>query len=84
MADLVTCKNEEDSLENEDTRVAQRFSHYKCMGIFLNTQGQLTPSSDTAQFQTHTRFYGCPCYLLKKEEPIKNEGARVVTRFYPL
>ena len=36
---LVTCKNEEDEIENED------FSHYKSMGIFPDAQRQLTLQS---------------------------------------
>ena len=88
MVGLVTCNNEEDQLENEGNRVgSQRFSHYKSMGIFPNAQGQLT----------HKSFVGyClisnPSKILwlsllhakNKEEPIKNEGARVVIRFSPL
>ena len=45
MADLVTCKNEEDPLENEGIRVVTMVSHYKSMGIFPNAQGQLTHKS---------------------------------------
>ena len=45
MAYLVTCKNEENPLENKGTRVVTHFSHYKSMGIFLNDQGQLTHKS---------------------------------------
>ena len=39
---LVTCKNEEDQIENEGARL---FSHYKSMGIFPDAQGQLTLQS---------------------------------------
>ena len=46
---------------------SQHFSHYKSMGIFPDAQGQVThmisPGSDPAKFRTHSRFYGCPCYL---------------------
>ena len=46
MVGLVICKNEEDSSKNEATRVVtQHFSHYKSMGIFPDTQGQLTQKS---------------------------------------
>ena len=45
MADLVTCVNEEDPLENEGTRVVTTFSHYNSMGIIPNAQGQLTHKS---------------------------------------
>ena len=37
--------NDEDSAKNEGTRVSQQFSHYKTMGTFPDTQGQLTPQS---------------------------------------
>ena len=42
MVVLVTCKNEEDPIKNEGTRV---FLHHKSMGIFPDAQGQLTPQS---------------------------------------
>ena len=42
---------------------SQHFSNYKSMGIFPDAQGQLSPWSDPAKFRTHSRFYGCPCYL---------------------
>ena len=43
-----------------------------------------SPRSDLAEFRTHPKFYGCPPYLQIKEDLIKNEGARVVTRFSPI
>ena len=39
---LVTCKNDEDQIENEGARLFTRFSHYKSMGIFPEAQGQLS------------------------------------------
>ena len=43
---------------------APHFSHYESMGIFPGAQGQLTPQLvDPAEFRTHVRFYGCPCYI---------------------
>ena len=42
---LVTCKNEEDQIENEGVRLFTRFPHYKSMGIFPDAQGQLTLQS---------------------------------------
>ena len=43
---------------------SQHFSHYKSMEIFPDAQGQLiSPWSDPAEFRTHSRFHGCPCYL---------------------
>ena len=41
-----------------------------------------SPWSDLAEFRTPPRCYGCPRYLQYEEDPIKNEGARVVTTLY--
>ena len=42
---LVTCKNEEDQIENEGARLFTRFLPNKSMGIFQDAQGQLTLQS---------------------------------------
>ena len=42
---IVTCKYEKDLIKNSLEKVATPFSHYKSMGIFSDTQGQLTPQS---------------------------------------
>ena len=42
---LVTCKNEDDSIKNDEARVVTTFSHYKSMEIFPEAQGQLTLQS---------------------------------------
>ena len=85
MADLVTCKNEEDPLKMKVLEWSQRFSHYKSIEIFPNAQEQLT----------HKSFVGyCPIsnpseilwvsfvVCKNEEDPIKNEGARVVTKLF--
>ena len=87
MADLVTCKNEEDPLENEGTRLewSQRLSHYKSMGIFPNAQGQLThkslgrycPISNPSEILWVSLL---PARMKKIQ--LKNEGARVVTTLF--
>ena len=40
---LVTCNFDDDSINNEWASMETAFSHYKSMGNFLDTQGQLTP-----------------------------------------
>ena len=40
---LVTSNFDDDSIENEPASMETAFSHYKSMGNFLDTQGQLTP-----------------------------------------
>ena len=51
---------------------SQDFSHYKSMGIFPDAHGQLTPQSLVRDFMDVL----VTCKY--KEDPIKNEGARVV------
>ena len=40
---LVTSNFDDDSIKNEQASMETPFSHYKSMGNFLDTQGQLTP-----------------------------------------
>ena len=40
---LVTSNFDDDSINNEQASMETPFSHYKSMGIFLDTQGTLTP-----------------------------------------
>ena len=42
---LVTCKNKDDSIKNEGTRVVTTFFPYKSMEIFPDAQWQLTLQS---------------------------------------
>ena len=45
MVGFVTCKNDEDPLKMKALEWSQHFTHYKSMGIFPASQGQLTPQS---------------------------------------
>ena len=63
--------------------LSQHFSHYKSMGIFPDAQGQLTHKS-LPNFEPIRDFMVVLVTCKNKEEQIKNEGARVVTRFSPL
>ena len=78
---LNTCKNEEDPVKNEALECSQDFSHYKSMGIFRLGQGQLTP-----QYLIQSELVRDIMVVLltckNKEDPIKNEGARVFTTIY--
>ena len=40
---LVTSNFDDDSIKNEQASMETAFSHYKSMGNFLDTRGQLTP-----------------------------------------
>ena len=63
---------------------SQDFSHYKSIGTFPDANGQLTPQSlvRSGRFRTRPRCYGCLITCKYEEDPIKNEGARVVTTLY--
>ena len=64
---------------------SQDFSHYKSMGIFPDAQGQLTPQSLVRSGQISNSSEMLWMSLLSgkyEEDPIKNEGARVVTTLY--
>ena len=68
------------------------FSHYKSMGIFPDAQGQLTPqslvrsgriSNSSEMLWMSVRDVMDVLFTCKYEEdPIKNEGARVITTLY--
>ena len=66
---------------------SQHFSHYKSMGIFPDAQGQAN-SAVLGPIWPNFKLVPDVMDLLvtckNKEDPIKNEGAREVTRFSPL
>ena len=64
---------------------SQDFSHYKYMGIFPDTKGQLTPQSlvRSGQISNSSEMLRLSWLPTKNEEDlIKNEGARVLTTLY--
>ena len=61
---------------------SQHFSHYKSFGIFPDAQGQLTHKSLVQSCRITNPFE--ILWLFSLPARIKNEGARVVTRFSPL
>ena len=60
----------------------QHFSQYKSMGIFQDTQGQLSPQSLIGSGQNSNLSE--MLWFKNEEDPIKNKGTRVATRFSPL
>ena len=60
----------------------QHLSFYKSIGIFPNAQGQVSPWSDPAEFRAHPRYKGLLVACKNEEDPIKYEGARVVTTLF--
>ena len=84
MVVIVTCKNN-DLLKMKALESEQHFSHYKSMGILRRPR--------TANSAVLARI-GPNCELIRdfmvvlltcknEEDPIKNEEARVLTRFSP-
>ena len=71
MVAIVVCKNKEDSLKMKALVCSHYFFHYSSMGIFPDTQGQLTPQSQPVQAFTVV-LVNCK----NEEDPIKNGGAR--------
>ena len=74
---LVTCKNEKDLIKNKGSRVLKRFSPLS-LGFFSNAQGQLTPQYVT-NFELIRDYIVVLPTCKNAEDPIKNEGARVLT-----
>ena len=80
MCVLGTCKNEEDGIKNEGARVVTTL-----FTVFSDAQGQLTPKSGIlTKFQPIQAFMADLVTCKNEEDPLKNEGTRVVTRFLPL
>ena len=78
---LVACKNEEDPIKNEGARVVTT--------LFINfsdAQRQLTPVSDgiLLKFKPIQAIMVGLVICKNEEDPYKNEGSRVVTKFLPL
>ena len=57
---------------------SQHFSHYMSMEIFPNAQGQVTHKF-LRNFEPIRAFMGFFVVCKNEEDPIKDEGARVVT-----
>ena len=55
---LVTCKYEEDPIQNRGARVFTTLYIY-----FSDAQGQITLELDVAEILIHQSFHACPCYL---------------------
>ena len=73
--------NEEDPIENEGAGVLTRF-----IFPFFRRQGQLTQvrSGILPKFKLIQAFMAVRFTCKNEENPSKNEGSRVLTRFFPL
>ena len=91
---LNTCKNEEDPIKNEGARVLTRFSPLKVYGNFFRCSRAANSTvlgrfwlkfelfRDINDVLVTCKFIDVLVTCKYEEDPIKNEGARVLTRLY--
>ena len=82
MVVLNTCKNEEDVIQNEGARVLTRlydFLFSRSRAANSEVSGGILP-----KFELIQAFIVVLVTCKNEKDPIKNEGARVLTRFSPL
>ena len=84
---LVTCKNEDDRFKNEGARVFTRFLPLQVYGNFSRrsraaNSAVLGPIWPNFEFVRDVMDVLVTCNY--EEDPIKNEGARVLITFFPL
>ena len=83
MVFLVTCKNEDDPTKNGGTRVLTRlyvdFSDTRSWAANFAVNGEIR-----LKFKLIQAFMVILVTSKNKEDPIKNEGTRVLTTFLPL
>ena len=84
---LITCKNEDDQLKNEGARVFTRFLPLEVYGDF--SRGSRAANSAVLgpiwpNFELVRDVMDVLVTCKYEEDPFKNEGASVVTTFFPL
>ena len=82
---LVTCKNEEDPINNEGARVFTRFLPLYVFGNFLirsRTGNSTVFGRIWLQFELFRAIMVVLLTCKNKEDPIKSRGARVFTTLY--
>ena len=79
---LLTCKNEEDLIKNEGARVLTRL--YDVFFRRSRATNSEVSSGILPKLELIQAFIVILVTCKNEEDPIKNEGARVLTRFSPL
>ena len=82
MVVLHTCNNEEDPIKNEEARVLTRL--YDVFFICSRATNSEVSGGILPKFELIQAFIVVLVTCKNEEDPIKNEGARVLTRFSPL
>ena len=78
---LITCKNEEDLFKNEGVKSVHNIIHqfFRCSrAVNSGVSGGILPKFKVIQAFMHV-LVTCK----NEDDSIKNEGARVVTTFFP-
>ena len=84
---LVTCKNEDDQIKNEGARVFTKFLPLLVYRDFSRRSGAANSAvlgPIWPNFELVRDVINVLVTCKYEEDPIKNEGARVVTTFFPL
>ena len=84
---LIPARMKKIQLKMKALECSQDFSQYKSMGIFSDAQGQLTLKSlvrSGRKFELVRDVIDVLVTCKYEEDLIKNEGAKVFTRFLPL
>ena len=68
----------------KELEYSQHFSHYKSMGNLSDAQGQLSSQSlvETDRNSNYSEILYVLITCKNEGDPIKNKGARVLTRLY--
>ena len=82
MVVLLTCKNEEDPIKNEAARVLSKLN----ADFFRRSRTANSGVSGgiPSKFELNQPVMIAVVTCKNEEDPIKNEGSRVLTRFSPL
>ena len=80
--DLVTCKYEEDPIKNKGARVLTRL--YDVFSRRSRAANSEVSGGMLPEFELIQAFIDVLVTCKNEEDPIKSEGARVLTRFSPL
>ena len=84
MVVLHTCKNEEDLIKNEGARVLTRLHVYDVFFRCSRATNSEVSGGILPKFELTQTFIVVLVTCKNEEDPIKNEGDRVLTKFSPL